>query len=163
MTDNTEVLSNPFEDSPEAAAENDPGATIYMRVPASLKKRVDDAAREGKLSGNVWAMRCVERCLEERTIRDYKTLALIWSISAGLGSAWADDEIGGDGVDQWKLRKATDALGRIADLAEELGNKLLGDGERELSDAGHIFSGDMEWDGIQREFQPYPETARGER
>lgn len=58
-----EVFHNPFDDPPEASAEAEPGATIYLRVPSSLKNRVDEAAKNEKVSGNVWAMRCVERCL----------------------------------------------------------------------------------------------------
>jgi hypothetical protein len=65
MEGDIEVFHNPFGDPPEAAAEPESGATIYLRVPASLKQRVDDAAKEAGLSGNVWAMRCVENCLEE--------------------------------------------------------------------------------------------------
>ncbi len=38
---------------PEAVAESEPGATLYVRVPASLKRRVDEAAKDEKLSGNV--------------------------------------------------------------------------------------------------------------
>jgi hypothetical protein len=59
-----EVINNPFDDPPEASAEAEPGATLYIRVPAALKRRVDEAAANAKVSGNVWAMRCVERCLE---------------------------------------------------------------------------------------------------
>jgi hypothetical protein len=57
-----EIFSNPFDDPPEAAAEDDPGATIYMRVPVSLKKRAEDAANKAGVSSNVWAMRCLEHC-----------------------------------------------------------------------------------------------------
>jgi len=39
-----EVFNNPFDDSPEATAEAEPGATIYIRVPAVLKRRVEEAA-----------------------------------------------------------------------------------------------------------------------
>lgn len=63
MTDEVEIFRNPFDDPPEAAAEAEPGATIYIRVPASLKRAVDEAAKGDGLSGNVWSMRCVERCL----------------------------------------------------------------------------------------------------
>jgi predicted HicB family RNase H-like nuclease len=48
---------------PEATAEPDQGATLYVRVPASLKARIDGAAREVGLSANSWAMRCLERCM----------------------------------------------------------------------------------------------------
>jgi predicted HicB family RNase H-like nuclease len=63
-----EIFRNPFGDPPEAAAESEPGATIYIRLPASLKRSVDDAARAANLSANVWAMRCLERCLSSQTV-----------------------------------------------------------------------------------------------
>ncbi len=62
-TDNMEIIDSSLEEPPEAEAEAEPGATIYVRMPASLKKRVDDAAKAANLSGNVWTMRCLERCL----------------------------------------------------------------------------------------------------
>ena len=58
-----EVIHNPFEEPPEAEAEDEPGATIYVRIPAALKRSVDEAVREAKVSSNVWAMRCIEKCL----------------------------------------------------------------------------------------------------
>jgi hypothetical protein len=61
-----EIFHNPFDDPPEAAAEGEPGATIYIRVPVSLKQRVEAAAAKDKLSGNAWVMRCVEKCLKGR-------------------------------------------------------------------------------------------------
>jgi hypothetical protein len=47
---NEEILAPP----PEASAEVAPGATLYIRIPASLKG----------LSVNAWTMRCVERCAQ---------------------------------------------------------------------------------------------------
>jgi hypothetical protein len=64
MEGEVEVFSNPFEDPPEAVAERDAGATIYIRVPAALKKQVDEAAATVNMSANVWAMRCLENCLK---------------------------------------------------------------------------------------------------
>jgi predicted HicB family RNase H-like nuclease len=64
MEGQVEVFSNPFEDPPEAAAETEPGSTIYTRVPTVLKRRVDEAARAANVSANVWVMRCLERCLD---------------------------------------------------------------------------------------------------
>lgn len=63
MTGEVEVFHSPFEDPPEATAEPEPGATLYVRMPASLKSRIDEAARQQGLSANVWAMRCLERCV----------------------------------------------------------------------------------------------------
>ena len=63
LTGEVEVIHNPFDEPPEAEAEHEPGATIYVRVPVSLKKRLDAAARGDGVSGNAWAMRCVENCL----------------------------------------------------------------------------------------------------
>jgi predicted HicB family RNase H-like nuclease len=77
MEGDVEVFSNPFEDPPEATAEAEAGSTIYVRVPASLKRRVEEAAKGEGVSGNVWSMRCVERCLDERSRAD---LAFAWHI-----------------------------------------------------------------------------------
>lgn len=60
---NVKIIHNPFGEVPEAAAETEPGATIYLRVPASLKHRVDTAASAAGMSSNAWVMRCIERCL----------------------------------------------------------------------------------------------------
>ena len=64
------VFQNPFGDPPEASAEAEPGATMYIRVPATLKRTADAAARDQNLSGNAWAMRCIERCLENKSTFD---------------------------------------------------------------------------------------------
>jgi hypothetical protein len=92
MEGDVEVFRNPFEDPPEATAEAEPGATIYIRVPASLKRSVDEAAKSEKLSGNVWAMRCVEHCLNSNPYPDAKeALAMAYAIltrisaNAGMG------------------------------------------------------------------------------
>src|SRR5688572_18178340 len=44
MEGDVEVINNPFDDPPEAKAEAEPGATLYIRVPGALKRRVDEAA-----------------------------------------------------------------------------------------------------------------------
>ncbi len=68
MTGETEIYSNPFEEPPEAQAEDEPSATIYVRVPTSLKQRVDAAAKAENLSANSWAMRCIEGCLKLKLV-----------------------------------------------------------------------------------------------
>ena len=45
MTGETTVFDhNPFGEPPEAHAETEPGATLYLRLLASLKARVEGAA-----------------------------------------------------------------------------------------------------------------------
>ena len=63
LAGDVEVFAGVFPDPPEATAEDKPSATIYVRVPQSLKSRIDAAADDAKLSVNAWAMRCCERCL----------------------------------------------------------------------------------------------------
>ncbi len=48
---------------PEAEPETEQGATIYLRVPTTLKRRVDQAANAADLSTNAWVMRSIEGCL----------------------------------------------------------------------------------------------------
>ena len=72
------IIHNPFEEVPEAAAEIEPGATIYLRVPATLKHRVDEAASVAGMSSNAWVMRCIEACLAK-------------SASEQIGGTRADD------------------------------------------------------------------------
>lgn len=69
MMDDAEVFTNPFEDPPEAAAEMEAAATLYVRVPTALKRRVDAAADAQGVSANAWAMRCIERCLDQDASR----------------------------------------------------------------------------------------------
>jgi predicted HicB family RNase H-like nuclease len=56
-----ELLTDVFANTPEAAAEDAPGATLYIRVLASLKNQADRLARDEGVSLNAWVMRCVER------------------------------------------------------------------------------------------------------
>lgn len=43
--------------------QSEPEATIYLRVPASLKKRIEEHAKLEGLSVNSFALRCFERCI----------------------------------------------------------------------------------------------------
>lgn len=133
------VWSNPFDDPPEAAAEAEPGATIYMRVPTSLKRRVDEAAREAKMSGNAWSMRCVERCVAGANAMP--ELARVW----GLSSTFRAHNDDGD----WTRDQAVDVLSEIADLIEALGRRLFG---------GEPFEGalmDPEVEELAKKVEPY--------
>ena len=48
---------------PEATDQAEAGATIYIRVPVSLKTKVDEAAGTAGVPINAWALRCFEACL----------------------------------------------------------------------------------------------------
>lgn len=67
MEGDVEIHHNPFDDPPEATAETDPGATIYVRVPATLKRQIDAAAKGASQSVNTWAMRCLEQCIASKS------------------------------------------------------------------------------------------------
>ncbi len=60
--DGVELLSNVLGEPPEASEEVSKGATIYLRVPASLKDIIEADAKEDDLSVNSYAIRCMERC-----------------------------------------------------------------------------------------------------
>jgi hypothetical protein len=36
-------------------------------MPAALKRNVDEVVKEARVSGNVWAMRCIEQCLDKES------------------------------------------------------------------------------------------------
>ncbi len=59
-----------FGEPPEAVEESAPGATLYVRVPASLKDRLDRIAKDEGVSLNAWTMRCVELCAGMDTIKN---------------------------------------------------------------------------------------------
>jgi hypothetical protein len=64
MRGETEVFHNPFEDPPEAEDDEERGATVFVRVSADFKQRIDKAAEKAGLSTNAWALRCFEKCLK---------------------------------------------------------------------------------------------------
>src|SRR5207247_7091838 len=51
-----EIFYNPFGDPPEATAEAEPAAAVYLRVPAALKDRMEAAAKAQTQSLNAWAI-----------------------------------------------------------------------------------------------------------
>jgi hypothetical protein len=64
-TQNLEIIDEKvLEGPPEATAEAAPAATIYVRVPASLKDRSEGAAKAEGLSINAYMTLCAERCNE---------------------------------------------------------------------------------------------------
>ncbi|MBK5960280.1 hypothetical protein CCR97_19035 [Rhodoplanes elegans] len=108
--DNVEIFQNPFGDPPEAAAEDSPGATIYVRVPESFKRRIEREATENKASVNNWMMRCAERCMEDSDIRNAKGLVHAWDIAATFRAHNNDGE--------WSRETCIEALAEVANLIE---------------------------------------------
>jgi hypothetical protein len=51
---------------PEAEAETDSASTAYLRLPVSLKQRIEGEAQSAGLSLNAWAIRCLESCCAQR-------------------------------------------------------------------------------------------------
>ena len=57
----TELLETHFGEMPEAGS----GETRFtLRMPDSLKSRIDALAKQNKQSLNAWIIRCVERCAQ---------------------------------------------------------------------------------------------------
>jgi hypothetical protein len=148
-----EVYRNPFGDPPEAEAEAETGATIYLRVPAALKRDADEAAREAELSGNAWALRCVERCLEGFP----KEMTAIWSIARGLVAPWYGDKFGQDTeLDSYKLTTAVKALDEIGDLVGSFARSRFGTDDLHQIPEADWFLCRPEGADLNRRFQPYP-------
>jgi hypothetical protein len=149
LTGETEIIRDAFGEPPEAEAEDKVGATLYIRVPAALKRSVDEAVKKAGVSGNVWAKRCIERCLDFPP-----QLAEIFWIASGLSAPWRTDEIGKDvTLDQYKLELATKALDEIGERVLSFAKERFGtDDLMKISGAERIL---MDGD-LTRRYQPYP-------
>jgi 5'-3' exonuclease len=61
LNGDVQVIHDPFaEGIPEAEPEAEQGTTIYLRVPATLKQRVEAAADQANRSCNAWIIKCLE-------------------------------------------------------------------------------------------------------
>jgi len=58
-----EILDPHYAEGIPEAEDNAEGSTVYVRVPASLKRRIDEAAQHEGMSVPAWSLRCFERCL----------------------------------------------------------------------------------------------------
>lgn len=69
-TDNVELLADVFGEVPEATAADNAtiSAVVNVRLPPSLKERIETGAKEKNLSVNSYAMRCFEQFLNMRVI-----------------------------------------------------------------------------------------------
>ena len=63
--DDVDVYTDALDLPPEAEADQEgkPEATIYLRVPENLRRKIGEAAAKKDQSMNAWAMRCLEECL----------------------------------------------------------------------------------------------------
>jgi hypothetical protein len=69
-TDNLEIMDEAIINAPpEAEDRAESEATLYVRMPTALKRRIDEASSSARLSANAWAMQCIERCLASPTAR----------------------------------------------------------------------------------------------
>lgn len=143
-TNNVEIFNDLLGEPPEATAEQEKGATIYIRVPASLKARVDRAALDQKLSGNAWAIRCVEQCLEDRDLHGLPGLAYIWEIASTF-RAHDDGE--------WSREKCIEALSEISGYAEDLAKDLFGSDD--FAKLGYDIKFDWTAEDLHKKYQPY--------
>jgi hypothetical protein len=139
-----DIFHNPFNELPEAIADDHDGATLYVRVPASLKRSVDEAASEAKVSSNTWAMRCIESCLDKRLPDE---LLDIWAIASDLAPSWSLDKIPEGGGDvEYKARTGTQALAEIQELVHLYAKNRCGTDD--ISKLGGEFA--------TSRFRPYP-------
>lgn len=136
---------NPFGDPPEAVADLEPAATIYVRVPATLKRDVDAAADKSKLSSNAWVMRCLENSLDGRSLLDYKELGYIYEIASTFDSHREDG--------QWSRKQCLEALSLIAGYALKLSTKLSM--QKELEEILSTLGGDIDYHELRKRFDPY--------
>lgn len=51
-----------FNEPPEAVAEEKATTTLYLRIPQTLKEKVEAAAKGEGLSANAWATNCLQTC-----------------------------------------------------------------------------------------------------
>jgi hypothetical protein len=120
-SDGVEVFLNPFE---EKVSEDETEGTIYARMPASLKRKIEESAKGDGISANSWAMRCFERCLSSKNENVREDIGYIWWLAADL--MIADDK-------EFKLKDIQQIAEEIADIVE--GNwKNLGFNENERFD-----------------------------
>lgn len=137
MSNDVEVFHNPFGEPPEAVAETEPSTTIYVRVPASLKQRLEQAAKSDKLSGNSWAIRCIERCLvPDDELRNQ--IGRVWHLAKTI-------EFGGE-ESRFTDRGLAQMAGEIADIIET-NRKKLGFAEGRVEEISDLASSEY-WSNL---------------
>jgi len=90
-----ELLSDVFGEPPEASARDAVAAeaTIYARVPLSLKNQVETLARADGLSVNSFVIRCLESCAASRRMAAEPPPNALSNIISGQSSAIASNPL----------------------------------------------------------------------
>lgn len=123
-----------IEDMPPEAVLGEKLATVYLRVTPTLKADLDEASSEDKISGNLWATRCLEKCLGQRSGAGLTKLFQIRDIAWNFAN---DDAFGASRA------KCMEALGEIFELSSALAERLCG-GEGQMLNAEVSFRSDHE-------------------
>jgi predicted HicB family RNase H-like nuclease len=145
MIEDCEVFDNPFGDPPEAEEEEEPGTTVYVRVPPALKRTIDQTAGKAKLSTNAWAMKCMERCLSDSE-EGKKAVGLAWHFAKHL--PLEAQEAGRSFEVEDLLRAMTD----ISDVLEKGAKALWGtDDFSKIAEVGSSY----EFEKFRRDYTPW--------
>jgi predicted HicB family RNase H-like nuclease len=147
-TGEVEVLdTSVFAEPEEAAAEREPEATLYVRVPRSLKDRIEAGANDDDLSVNAWVMRCVERCAGRHREDGAVELWRAHYIASTIGTV----------PDGYTLEQCIDALGQIRGLiASAWGELDLPRAKgKDLDEDVLLYKDTLGDPGFSREWQPY--------
>ena len=136
------TIDRDIEDMPPEAAPGEKLATVYLRVTPTLKADLDEASSEDKISGNLWATRCLERCLGQR---NGYGLTELFQISDIAWSFTNDDAFGASRA------KCLEALTEISRLSGTLAERLCG-GEKQMVDAEIWYRSSLEAQEIGKRF-----------
>jgi len=143
-----EIFHNPFGDPPEAEATVDGVATVYTRVPPSLKAAIELDAAERQLSLNAWAIGAFEAKAGRTRDKIIEHLGGMW----GLASNSTYD------ADAFSRDEYREMLGMIRD-GLELVCETLGFEEQQMIDGwttiGSAAAAGGESARLYTRFQPY--------
>lgn len=138
------TINRDIEDMPPEAALGEKLATVYVRVTPTLKADLDEASSEDNVSGNLWAIQCLERCLG---MRNGNGLNDLFDISHIAFNFTVDDAFGAS------RDKCMEALAEIASLSRRLAEQLCG-GDGHVANAESSYFSDYRSQDIRDRFGP---------
>ena len=91
-----------IEDMPDEPELGEKMATIYVRLPPSLKDAITARAEAKKVSTNVFALRCLEECeaRQRGPSRFWNDIGALEQVTVDPATVW--DRFQGDDVEGWK-------------------------------------------------------------